>query len=174
VWAWSIEAAYYKEVCVLALRLACGQPGPPVRSMGDLVARLDPAALARAWNGHPAEANLVKTLKDRMGDVQLRLANLAAAAGGLLDGQRSVGDADLLVVSLPTMANRGDSEALFRIILSDVGHWTAHKGGRPGLVCVDEFGSLDGGREIAVDLLERAGRQASRSCSPASPTAPWG
>jgi hypothetical protein len=156
VWAWSIEAAYYKEICVLALRLACGQPGPPVTSMADLVARLDPAQLAKAWHGHPAEAGLVKTLKDRMGDVQLRLANLGAAAAGLLDGQRSVGDSDLLVVSLPTLANRGDSEALFRIILSDVGHWTAtRKGGRPGLVTVDEFGSLDGGREIAVDLLER-------------------
>lgn len=156
VWAWSIEAAYYKEICVLALRLACGQPGPPVTSMGDLVARLDPAQLAKAWHGHPAEAGLVKTLKDRMGDVQLRLANLGAAAAGLLDGRRAVGDSDLLVVSLPTMANRGDSEALFRIILSDVGHWTAaRKGGRPGLVTVDEFGSLDGGREIAVDLLER-------------------
>jgi hypothetical protein len=47
-WAWSIEAAYYREVCVLALRLACSQPGPPVQSMGDLVNRLDPAALARA------------------------------------------------------------------------------------------------------------------------------
>ena len=156
VWAWSIEAAYYKEICVLALRLACGQPGPPVTSMGGLVARLDPAQLAKAWHGHPAEAGLVKTLKDRMGDVQLRLANLGAAAGGLLDGERAVGDSDLLVVSLPTMANRGDSEALFRIILSDVGHWTAaRKGGRPGLVTVDEFGSLDGGREIAVELVER-------------------
>jgi hypothetical protein len=44
---------------------------------------------------------------------------------------------------------------LFRIILSDVGHWITRKGGRPGLVTVDEFGSLDGGREIAVDLLGR-------------------
>jgi hypothetical protein len=119
VWAWSIEAAYYKEICVLALRLACGQPGPPVASMGELVARLDPAQLAKAWHGHPAEAGLVKTLKDRMGDVQLRLANLAAAAGGLLDGQRSIGDSDLLVVSLPTLANKGDSESLFRILMSD-------------------------------------------------------
>jgi hypothetical protein len=156
VWAWSIEAAYYKEICVLALRLACGQPGPPVTSMGDLIARLDPAQLAKAWHGHPAEAGLVKTLKDKLGDVQLRLANLGAAAGGLLDGQRSVGDSDLLVVSLPSMANRGDSEAVFRIVMEDLGHWTAaRKGHRPAWVCVDEFGALAGGREIAVDLLER-------------------
>ena len=64
----------------------------------------------------------------------------------LLDGQRLVDASDLLVVSLPTLANKADSEALFRIILSDVGHWITRKGGRPGLVTVDEFGSLDGGR----------------------------
>jgi len=155
-WAWSIEAAYYREVCVLALRLACGQPGPPVASMGDLVARLDPAQLAKAWHGHPAEAGLVRTLKDKLGDVQLRLANLAAAAGGLLDGERAIGEADLTVVSLPTMANRGDSEALFRILMADLGHWTAsRKGHRPAQVVVDEFSALDGGRDYAIDLFER-------------------
>jgi hypothetical protein len=155
-WAWSIEAAYYREVCVLALRLACGQPGPPVASMGDLIARLDPAQLAKAWHGHPAEAGLVKTLRDKLGDVQLRLANLGAAAAGLLDGQRALGDSDLCVVSLPALANRGDSEAVFRIVLADLGHWTAsRKGHRPGLAMVDEFGSLDGGRDYAVDLFER-------------------
>jgi len=155
-WAWSIEAAYYREICVLALRLACGQPGPPVASMGDLVARLDPAQLAKAWHGHPAEAGLVRTLKDKLGDVQLRLANLAAAAGGLLDGDRAIGEADLTVVSLPTMANRGDSEALFRILMADLGHWTAsRKGHRPAQVVVDEFSALDGGRDYAIDLFER-------------------
>jgi hypothetical protein len=138
-WAWSIESQYYKEVCVLALRLACGQPGAPVASMAKLVARLDPSALGRAWSGHTAEQGLVKTLKDKLGDVQLRLANLAAAAGGLLDGTRAIGEADLTVVSLPTMANRGDSEALFRILMADLGHWTAaRKGRRPALVTVDE------------------------------------
>ena len=137
---------YYKEVCVFTPRLARGQPEPPVTSMVELVACLDPAALARAWAKHPAEAALVKDAKDKLGDVQLRLANLAAAAGGLLDGQRLVDASDLLAVSLPTLANKADSEALFRIILSDVGHWITRKGGRPGLVTVDEFGSLDGGR----------------------------
>lgn len=39
VWAWSLEAQWYKELCILALRLACGQPsGPPVASMRELVA----------------------------------------------------------------------------------------------------------------------------------------
>jgi hypothetical protein len=160
-WAWSLESQWYKELCVLALRLACGQQGPPVASMAQLVARLDPAALAKAWHGHPAEAGLVRTLAKDLGGVQVRVANLAAAAGGLLDGQRAIGAADLTVISLPTMANRGDSEALFRILMADVLHWAAtRKGHRPAQVMVDEFSALDGGREHAVDLVER-GRSAA-------------
>jgi hypothetical protein len=161
VWAWSLESQYYREVCILALRLACSQPGPPVTSMGELVTRLDPSALSRAWQGHAAEAGLVKTLRDKLGDVQLRMANLAAAAGGLLDGTRPLGEADLTVVSLPTMANRGDAEAIFRILMADLGHWAStRKGPRPAWVAVDEFSALDGGRSHAIELVER-GRSAA-------------
>jgi hypothetical protein len=100
--AWSLEAQYYREVSILALQRACGQAGIPVVSMGELVARLDAAQLAKAWHGHTAEASLVRTLQPTMGDVQLRMANLGVAAGGLLDRARAIGDADLTVVSLPT------------------------------------------------------------------------
>jgi hypothetical protein len=97
------------------------RPARPARDQdGRADARLDPVALARAWAKHPAEAGLVKTLRDQLGGVQVRLANLGAAAGGLLDGTRAIGDSDLCVISLPTMANRGDSEALFRILMADV------------------------------------------------------
>jgi hypothetical protein len=44
VWDFSPEAAYYREIAVVALRLALGQPGPPCRSSAELVARLDPSA----------------------------------------------------------------------------------------------------------------------------------
>jgi hypothetical protein len=159
-WAWSLEAQYYRETCTLALRLACGQPGQRVAGMGQLVDRLDPAVLAKAWAKTPTMARLAADLKDQLGGVRIRLANLAAAAAGLLDGDRAVGDADLCVISLPTMANRGDSEAIFRVLMADVLHWAAtRKGGRPAQVMVDEFSALDGGRDQAIDLLER-GRSA--------------
>jgi hypothetical protein len=154
--SWVFTEPWYKETCTLALRLACGQPGPPVASMADLVTRLDPAQLAKAWHAHPTEAGLVKTLHADLGGVTVRLANLAAAAGGLLDGARAIGDADLCIVSLPTMANRGDSEALFRILMGDIAHWAAaRKDRRPAIVAVDEFSAVSGARDQAIDLLER-------------------
>lgn len=131
-WAWSLESQWYKEVCVLALRLACAQPGQGVAGMRELVTRLDPAALGRAWSGHQLETGLLRGgLKDDLPGVHVRLTNLAAAAGGLLDGTRAIGAADLTVISLPTMANRGDSESIFRILMADIARWAARKGQRP-------------------------------------------
>jgi hypothetical protein len=156
LWAWSVEAAYYRELCILGLRLACGAPGSPVQSMADLVGRLDPQALARCWQGHPQEAALVRGLRDRLADIQVRVANLAAATAGMLDGTRAIGEADLTVVSLPVMAMQADSEAVFRLVMADLTHWaSSRKGQRPAQVMVDEFSAIDGGRDEAIHLLER-------------------
>jgi len=158
---WSVESDWYRELYVMALRLALGAPGDPVRSMAELVGRLDPAALTRAWAGHPVEAGLVKNLAGKLTDVQVRAGNLAAALGGMLDGEHALGEADLTVVSLPTMAQPSDSEAVLRVLMSDAQHWAAVRKdpARPALLTVDEFSAIPGGRQAAINLLER-GRSA--------------
>jgi hypothetical protein len=157
LWPWSIEADYYRELMLLLLRLACGAPDNPIRSMPELVARLDAGELARLWAGHPREAALVKSLRDKLSDVQVRVANLAAAIGGSLDGARALGDADLTIVSVPTMALAGDAEALFRLAMADLAHWTAARKDQraPALIMVDEFSAISGGRREAIHLVER-------------------
>jgi hypothetical protein len=158
VWDWSPESAYYREVATVALRLAVGQPGPPCRSTSELLARLDPATLARAWSGRTAETNLVRGLKDRLADVQLRVANLIAALGPAFDGAWSWEDCDLAVVTVPSMVASLDADACLRVLLSDVGHFTMARKppGAPALVVVDEFSAIQGGRRAAIDLLERS------------------
>jgi hypothetical protein len=157
VWDWSPESAYYREVATVALRLAVGQPGPPCTSTSELLARLDPAALARAWSGRQAETNLVRGLKDRLADVQLRVANLIAALGPAFDGAWSWEDCDAAVVTVPSMVASLDADACLRVLLSDVGHFTMARKppGAPSLVVVDEFSAIQGGRRAAIDLLER-------------------
>jgi hypothetical protein len=72
------------------------------------------------------------------------------------------------------MANRGDSEALFRILMADVGHWTAaRKGQRPGLVMVDEWSAIRVPRNRASISWSGAEAAAPRWSSAASPTDPW-
>jgi len=159
VWDWSPESAYYREIATVALRLAVGQPGPRCASTDELVARLDSAALSRAWAGHRAQETLVHSLKDRLADVQLRVANLVAALGPAFDGTWSWEDCDLAVVTVPSLVASLDADACLRVLLSDVGHFTMAPDrkppGAPSLVIVDEFSAIQGGRRAAIDLLER-------------------
>jgi hypothetical protein len=159
VWDWTPESAYYREVATVALRLAVQQPGGPCRSTEELVARLEYGALARVWKGRRAETVLVEGLKDKLADVQLRVANLVAALGPAFDGDWSYEDCDLAVITVPSMIATLDADACLRVLLSDVGHFTMSpdrkRPGAPSLLIVDEFSAIQGGRRKAIDLLER-------------------
>jgi hypothetical protein len=157
VWDWSPESAYYREIATVALRLALGQPGPPCTSTDELVARLDYGALTRVWKGRRAESSLVEGLKDKLADVQLRVANLVAALGPSFDGDWSWEDCDCAVVTVPSMIASLDADACLRVLISDVGHFTMARKppGAPSLLIVDEFSAIQGGRRAAIDLLER-------------------
>ena len=158
VWDWSPESAYYREIATVALRLALGQPGPPCTSTDELVARLDYGTLTRVWKGRRAESSLVEGLKDKLADVQLRVANLVAALGPSFDGAWSWEDCDLAVVTVPSMVASLDADACLRVLLADVGHFTMARKqpGAPSLIVVDEFSAIQGGRRAAIDLLERS------------------
>jgi len=99
----------------------------------------------------------VRGLKDRLADVQLRVANLVAALGPAFDGDWSHEDADLVVITVPSMVATLDADACLRVLLSDVGHFTMARkpAGMPSLLVVDEFSAIQGGRRAAIDLLER-------------------
>jgi hypothetical protein len=159
VWDWSPESAYYREIATVALRLALGQPGRPCTSTDELVARLDHGALKRVWSNHNAERILVEGLKDKLPDVQLRVANLVAALGPSFDGDWSWEDCDCAVVTVPSMVASLDADACLRVLISDVGHFTMSpdrkRPGAPSLLIVDEFSAIQGGRRVAIDLLER-------------------
>jgi len=153
-WQWSLESDWYKQQATLALRLACSAPGPPVTSMVELLERM--WSLERLLAKHKTERQLAEDLKKDLPSIRVRLANLAAAIGGRLDGTVAIGEADLTIVSLPVMAHPEDAESLFRILMADVGHWVAkRKDDRPAFLVVDEFSAVSGGRQGAIHILER-------------------
>jgi len=157
-WAFSAEAEFYAQVAALTLRLALEAPGPPVTSSTELLHRLAPGALPRMWAGHPDELAMLKGMSARIPDVALRLANLMAALGGSMDSGWSFEDVDLAVVSVPTMAATKDADAILRILLVDYGHYTLMRK-RPGeqdTLVFDEFSAIEGGRQAAIHLVERA------------------
>ena len=157
VWDWTAESSWYREVAMTALRLAVGQPGPPLRSGAELVHRLDYDALMRAWEHDPEIGNLVRSMRDDLAGVRVRTGNLVAALGGALDGEVSWEDADCWVVTVPAMVAPRDADAALRVLLADYGHFTMARKqpGQASLLMVDEFSAIAGGRRSAIDLLER-------------------
>ena len=158
-WSFTQEAEFYANIAQLALRLATSAPGhPPIRSVAQLVERLDPAWLSRSWDGHPAELGIIRDLKGRLAEVVVRMGNLAADLGGAFDGCWAVEDVDLAVFTVPTLANASDGDACMRMLLGDLSHYAVRRKPRQrrALVLFDEFSSLEGGRRTAVNLIDRA------------------
>jgi hypothetical protein len=160
-WDWTAESSYWRESAMTALRLALGQPGPPCRSGAELVRRLDPAALQRAWEHDPEMLGLVRSMSkgknNELTGVFIRVSNLVAALAGAFDGEVSWEDADLWVVTVPAMVASRDADSALRILLSDYAHFTMARKpmGQPSHLLVDEFAAIAGGRRVVIDLLER-------------------
>jgi len=163
IWPWTTQQDWFKELAISALRLVLSHPDHPVASSADLLRMLDHQTLKRIWSDNQAaKARLAALDKDnRLSDVLIRVGNLVDALGGLLDGTRAIGEADLTVVSLPMMALPEDGEKIFRVLMADLTHWASVRKprGAPALGMVDEFSAVEGGRAQAIHLFER-GRSA--------------
>jgi hypothetical protein len=160
-WEFDLASQWYREVVSMALRLALHAPGPEVASSAELVARMQPGALGRLWNGHRDEQEWVRAHADKFNDVAIRVTNLMASLGAHLDGDDAIGTADLTILSLPVMANEHDAAAILRVAMADLAHYVA-KRKRPGdrdLIVVDEASAVAGGRQYMIHLAER-GRSA--------------
>jgi hypothetical protein len=99
------------------------------------------------------------------------VGNLVASLAGAFDGDLSWEDADLWVVTIPSMVATRDADSALRILLSDYSHYTMARKprGQPAHLLVDEFAAIGGGRRAAIDLLER-GRGAGTGVTLSGPS----
>ena len=160
---------YYKDVASLLLRLALNAPGEdgPVRSSQQLMARMDPELLVRLYEHDPDRRREAESLVGRdqaravKGAVG-RFANFfAATAGGFDAGPRGL-DRSRTSTS-PTCAPRIWPAA--RTPMPACGCcWrtspTTPPSASPGkgedaTLVFDEFSAIAGGREAAIQLVER-------------------
>jgi hypothetical protein len=77
-----------------------------VRESTELLTRLDPNWLADAWVGDPLRARQVESIRDTLPGVALRYANFFATVGDGFDGDWSFEDADVAVLTIPSLASR--------------------------------------------------------------------
>jgi hypothetical protein len=152
--------AWWEDVATVALRLALEAPGePPVTSSRELLRRLDGDWLDERWRALPEETDLAAARANHgLEGVHLRFSSFFASIGGGFDGAVSFEDLDVLVLTLPTLVARRDSEAAVRMLLEDFGHYAAARKPRHGedvRLMVDEFSAIDGLAGQAVHLAER-------------------
>jgi hypothetical protein len=159
---------YYKDVASLLLRLALNAPGEdgPVRSSQQLMARMDPELLVQLYEHDPDRRREAQSLVGRdqaravKGAVG-RFANFfAAVAGGFDAGAAgwSFEDVDFAYLRAPYLAGREDADAAMRLLLEDFAHYATLRKPRKGedaTLVFDEFSAIAGGREAAIQLVER-------------------
>jgi hypothetical protein len=159
---------YYKDIASLLLRLALNAPGEdgPVRSSAQLLGRLDPEALANRYEHQPDRLREARSLcgREQARAVQgaiSRLANFFAAVGGGFDAAEqgySFEDIDFGYFRAPYLAGREDADACCRLLLEDFAHYATLRKPRRGedaTLVFDEFSAIAGGRETAIQLVER-------------------
>jgi hypothetical protein len=159
---------YYQDVASLLLRLALNARGEdgPVRSSSQLLARMDPELLVRLYEHDPdrrreaeslVAADQARAVKGAVG----RFANFfAATAGGFDAGAAgwSFEDVDFAYLRAPYLAGRQDADAAMRLLMEDFAHYATLRKPRRGedaTLVFDEFSAIAGGREAAIQLVER-------------------
>ncbi len=159
---------YYKDIASLLLRLALTAPTQdgPLRSSGQLLRLLDPEVLRPLWEHDPDRARQVESLRGReqaravTGAVS-RFANFFHAVGQGFDAADlgwSFEDVDFAYLRAPYLAGREDADAACRLLLEDFAHYATLRKPRHGedvTLVFDEFSAIGGGREVAIQLVER-------------------
>jgi hypothetical protein len=159
---------YYQDVASLLLRLALNAPGEdgPVRSSQQLMARMDPELLVRLYEHDPDRRREAESLvgRDQARAVKGaigRFANFFAAVSGSFDAGPagwSFEDVDFAYLRAPYLAGRQDADAAMRLLLEDFAHYATLRKPRKGedaTLVFDEFSAIAGGREAAIQLVER-------------------
>ena len=159
---------YYKDIASLLLRLALTVPteAGPVRSFSQLLSLLDPELLVRLYEHDPDRHREAKSLAGReqaraVAGAVSRFANFAHAVGGGFDGAQagwSFEDVDFAYLRAPYLAGREDADACCRLLLEDFAHYATLRKPRRGedvTLVFDEFSAIHGGRETAIQLVER-------------------
>jgi hypothetical protein len=159
---------YYKDVASLLLRLALNAPGEDgrVRSSQQLMVRMDPELLVRLYEHDPDRRREAESLvgRDQARAVKGaigRFANFFAACSGGFDAGDagwSFENVDFAYFRAPYLAGREDADACMRLLLEDFAHYATLRKPRKGedaTLVFDEFSAIAGGREAAIQLVER-------------------
>jgi hypothetical protein len=130
------------------------------------MARMDPELLVRLYEHDPDRLREAESLvgRDQARAVKgaiSRFANFFAAVSGGFDAGPagwSFEDVDFAYLRAPYLAGREDADACMRLLVEDFAHYATLRKPRKGedaTLVFDEFSAIAGGREAAIQLVER-------------------
>lgn len=150
-WADEGGGAYYRDLAMNVVRLACTAPDGPPRSSRELLERLDKSGLLILWAGR-AEAMEVERFRDEHIDAcRQRYRSFFDAADGQLDGSWALEDADCAYLLLNELLYAEETTKLARFLVEDFKQYLAGRNadGRRVLLIVDEFSAIADGERMA-------------------------
>jgi hypothetical protein len=149
-------AAWYRDVAKTVLRLVCEHPDGPPRSSGQVLARMDADALAKAHQGSTALAALTA---QQIKQVRLRYEAFFGQTRGTLDGGWAWEDTGAAYLLLDSLALREETAGVARMLFEDFAHYFTTRKPRSqfALLIVDEFSSLADGAQMAGRIEQARG-----------------
>jgi Cdc6-like AAA superfamily ATPase len=150
-WADEGGGAYYRDLSVNLVRLACGAPGGPPRSSAELLARLDKTALGTLWAGHARAGEIERFRDEHIDACRQRYRSFFDATAGQLDGSWAFEDADCAYVLLNELLYAEETTKVARLLVEDFKQYLAGRNPerRQVLLIVDEFSAIADGERMA-------------------------
>ncbi len=150
--------AYYRDLAVNAVRLACTTAAGPPRSSIELLRRLTREALAELHPaGSLAAAQVAGLQRDALDGIRARYAAFFGTVGGALDGRVSFDETDCAYFLLDGLRLKVEAGYLARFLVEDFTQWAVARKPREEkvLLVVDEFSAIASAGKGLVDVVER-------------------
>lgn len=150
--------AYYRDLAVNTIRLACDTANGPPRSSAELLTRLQRGPLLKEHAGNPAALAEVRALQpEHLDGIRARYAAFFATVAGALDGHTGFDEIDTAYFLLDGLRLKYEAAYLARFLVEDFTQWAAGRKprNRRVLLIVDEFSAIAEAGQGLVDVVER-------------------
>jgi hypothetical protein len=150
--------AYYRDLAVNTIRLACDNPSGPPRSSAELLVRLHRNALLKLHpKGSLALAEIAALPKEKLDGIRARYAAFFTTVAGALDGQVAFDELDSAYFLLDGLRLKHEAGYLARFLVEEFTQWAVGRKRRSQrvLLIVDEFSAIAQAGQGLVDVVER-------------------
>jgi Cdc6-like AAA superfamily ATPase len=150
--------AYYRDLAVNAIRLACDSPTGPPRCSAELLRRLHRNKLLALYPRDSLEvAEIAALAKAQLDGIRARYAAFFTTVAGALDGRAAFDQLDTAYFLLDGLRLKHEAGHLARFLVEEFTQWAAGRKPRPRrvLLVVDEFSAIAAAGQGLVDVVER-------------------